>query len=75
MKPDPKNLPNAAILMHGLGIVEGDRAPTQRSMRAALADMPHLADALSPAPAPRAEETYDNVPEFANPALPAPRMA
>ncbi len=77
MKPDPKSLPNAAIPVHGLGIVEGERAPTQRSMRAALADMPHVVEALSPAPAPRVDpsEAYENVPEFANPAGPAaPRM-
>ncbi len=74
MKTAPKDMPNEAFPLHGLGIVKDDRDASRAGLREALAAMPHIVEALSPAPAPAAEMSPD-APAFDVPApAPGPRM-
>lgn len=75
MKTAPKDMPNEAFPLHGLGVVKDDRDPSRAGIRSALASMPHIVEALSPAPAPAMDATLDNAPAFDVPApAPGPRM-
>jgi len=72
--PAPATAANEAFPLHGIGLVQDERAPSRAAIKAALDDMPGIVNALAPSVAPRLEESYDNTPDFAPVPGPSPRM-
>ena len=67
---------NRVYPLHGSTVSRGAPELTARSTKDAVAQMPHIVEALAPAPVPaaRMDDTYDAKPDFAVPGPAAPRM-